>query len=72
MVTNLPELHYQVHERARRIGITEVRCLGKQVGNGDVGSEDLVQLPLSGTEIDVNINLNLEPRELQETDDCAG
>ena len=72
MVANLPELHYQVHERASRIGITEVRRLGKQVGNRDVSSKDLVQLPLPGTEIDVNVNLNLELRELQDTDDEDG
>ena len=68
MVANLPELHHQVHEGASGIGIAEVRRLGEQVGNRDVSSEDLVQLPLPGTEIDVNVDLNLELRELQETD----
>lgn len=42
VVTDLPKLHHQVHKRASRIGIAKVRCLGKQIGDGDVGSKDFV------------------------------
>lgn len=69
MVTNLPKLHHQVHERASRIGITEICRLGKQVGDGNVGSKDFVQFPLSSAKIDVDVDLNLESCELQETYD---
>ena len=66
MVTNLPELHHQVHERASRISIAEICRLGKQVRDRDVGSKDFVQLSLSSTKIDVDVDLNLELCELRE------
>ena len=72
VVTDLPELHHQVHERASRIGITKVCRLGKQVGDRDVGSEDFVQLPLSGTEINVDVDLNLGLCEHQQMYDSEG
>lgn len=60
VVTNFPELHHQIHERASRIGIAEVCCLGEQVRNRDVGGKDLVQLPLPSAKINVDVDLDLE------------
>ena len=60
VVANLPELHHQVHERASGISITEIRRLCEQIGDRDVGGEDFVQLPLSGAQINVNVNFDLE------------
>jgi len=59
VVTDLPKLHHQVHERTSGICIAEVCRLGKQVGNRDVGGKDFVQLPLSSTKINVDIDLDL-------------
>jgi len=69
VVADLPELHHQVHERTSGVRITEVRRLGKQVGDRDVGSKDFVQLPLSSTKIYVDVDLNLESGELLEAYD---
>jgi len=69
VVADFPELHHQVHERTSRIGITKVRRLGEQVGDRDVGSEDFVQLPLSGAKVNIDVDLNLELCELREVYD---
>jgi hypothetical protein len=57
--TYFAELHDEIHEGSRRVGVTNVSSFLKQIGDGDVCLQCLVHRTLTRTEINVNVFLDL-------------
>ena len=68
MITNLTELHDQVHKRASRVSIPNVGSFLQKIRNRDVGKQCLVKGALASTEVDVNIDFDLQGGQYHSTE----
>jgi hypothetical protein len=57
--TYLTELHDEIHEGSRRVGVTNVSSLLEQIGDRNVCLQRLVHCTLARTKVNVNVLLNL-------------
>ena len=60
MITNLTELHDQVHKRASGVSIPNVGSFLQKIRNRDVGKQCFVKGALAGTEVDIDIDFDLQ------------
>ena len=72
MITNLTELHDQVHKRSSRVSIPNVGSFLQKIRNRDVGKQCLVKGALASTEVDINIDFDLQGGQYHsaEPEDC--
>ena len=68
MITNLTELHDQVHKRSSRVSIPNVGSFLQKIRNRDVGKQCLVKGALASTEVDINIDFDLQKGQYHSTE----
>ena len=59
MITNLSELHDEIHESFYRVVVVESRGSRDEIGDGDVFAKCSVHHFLTGSEVAVDIDLDL-------------